>query len=246
MNLRRVLYLALLSLSITLIGGCAEVQSISVLPSPPKPPVVFKAPSFDLSHIRTVAALPLTDPSNKPVEYVESGNPQLGRVAITQYPIEKPGEYIHSSLSAALITAPFKLLERAQIAKLLDEQDLQLSLGETGTAVKVGKMLGADAVMFGEVHEFLYSSTWRKFPNGGFIHLGIPIISFSVRLVDVKTGQILWSCKCSDTGRRFLKDKYSVTIHDILADPFAARAPLGGLEQLTNALAGETVRALTR
>ena len=149
-------------------------------------------------------------------------------------------------LENALVSAPFLLVERSKIKEILDEQDLQIAMSETGTARKVGRLVGADAVLLGAVADFLYTSTYRKYAGGGFISLDIPVVSFSVRLVDVETGRILWTCDYSDTGRRFLREKYTISIGDVLEDPHAVQVPLGSLDRLAGEMAKECVNSLLK
>ncbi len=228
-----------------LLSGCMS-QTISVLPSAPAQPEVHMAPQFKLAQIRSVAVLPFDDPSPREPEYVDSGNPALGRVAVTKFPITNPGQYVQRRLENALVSAPFLLVERDKTQKILDEQDLASAMSGTETARTVGRIVGADAVLLGGVEEFLYISTYRKYLGGGFLSLDIPVVTFSVRLVDVETGRVLWTYSCSDTGTRFLREKYTVSTRDVLADPLAAGAPLGGLDRLAREMMNECVSSLLR
>ncbi len=69
----------------------------------------------------------------------------------------------------------FDIVERERIADLFHEQDLDPSRVDQTTAVNLGKMLGAHAVMMGTVSDY---RTGR--------------VSANVRMVLVETGEIAW------------------------------------------------------
>jgi len=229
-----------------LTGGCASSgdAALVIQPTVPKKPVYQKAPRRFWGRIRSVAVLPLVDAPRRDVKHVASGHPTLGRVEVIQYPIQNTGQYVQNKLMTAFVATSFQTVERSKLAKVLDEQDLRAAFGDVDATRKAGRLVGADAILVGEVHELLYVSAWKKGADGSFVKLDIPTVSFSVRLIDVLTGRTLWSCSCSDTGRRFLTKEYTVTVQAVLADPHAAAFPLGSLDQLTTELADEAVRTL--
>jgi hypothetical protein len=73
------------------------------------------------------------------------------------------------------------ILERSQVEQIYEEQRLQLLRGdERLNTLKVGKLLGAKAIVVGEVNQ--YESKGQGFNT-----------SISLRLVDVETGSIVFS-----------------------------------------------------
>ncbi len=86
---------------------------------------------------------------------------------------EEIQDFVISSLAE---TKRFSLIERAQIAKVFEEQKMGLlGVVDSDNAAQVGKLLGADAVGIGSI------ST----PEGGMI--------LSLRIVDTETGEVLAS-----------------------------------------------------
>jgi len=75
------------------------------------------------------------------------------------------------------------IIERGQIEKLMAEQKLQQSgtINES-SAVEIGEILGADAVIVGEISD--YASWSSVIANGS-------TVSFSMRMIDVKSGKVI-------------------------------------------------------
>jgi TolB-like protein len=69
----------------------------------------------------------------------------------------------------------FNVVERRRVDDLFDEQDLDLGRVEENTAAHLGRMLGAQAVVTGEVRDFRQGR-----------------VSANLRLVTVETGEIAW------------------------------------------------------
>lgn len=61
----------------------------------------------------------------------------------------------------------------------------------------IGNRLDVDAVIFGEVEEFVGVGEKRA--------AVIPVVSISSRMVDARTGRILWMAQCKRTGDDYLK-----------------------------------------
>jgi hypothetical protein len=76
------------------------------------------------------------------------------------------------------------LVERSQMAQVLGEQELALAGVSAGRAAQVGAMLGADGVILGTVSE--YGQSAQKGNT-------IPVVGLACRLIDSKSGKIVWS-----------------------------------------------------
>ena len=82
------------------------------------------------------------------------------------------------------------LIERGRMADLVEEQKLQLSgMIDSQSAVEVGKMIGADAVLIGSVSDYL---AWSA--------LAIPgsTVSFSIRIIEVESGKVVGSASVTE------------------------------------------------
>ncbi|NLW55618.1 MAG: hypothetical protein GX050_03165 [Firmicutes bacterium] len=102
-----------------------------------------------------------------------------------------------------LKTKRFRLIEREQIDKVLEEQDFgQSGRVDAKTAANIGKILGVDFLVMGRVTEFSLKSTevsGLSFKSG--LGLGVKstnaIVAIDARLVDTNTAEII----ASATGR---------------------------------------------
>ena len=95
-----------------------------------------------------------------------------------------------------LKTNRFKVLERKRIDKIFQE----LELGITGIvdetkASKIGKILGADAILTGEIRWTQDGGDYTE-ENGKTIKIGShPVYEAHLRLISVETSSILWTDK---------------------------------------------------
>lgn len=86
-------------------------------------------------------------------------------------------------------TKKFDIIERSDIQKLLNEQALgQTGLIDENTAAKLGRMLGANAVVLGQVSSLSQKPTY--FPTNARFET---LASIDIRIVDVSTGKIIYS-----------------------------------------------------
>jgi len=109
-------------------------------------------------------------------------------------------------INALLETKHFRVFERAKLDLLLQEKNFEQFSGlvDPTTAVKLGRMIGVDAIVTG-------SLTNVAFKKGGWIIIGRVKIRKSyvkavmtIRMIDVQTGEILYSAskegKASKSG----------------------------------------------
>jgi curli biogenesis system outer membrane secretion channel CsgG len=89
----------------------------------------------------------------------------------------------------------YTVLERTEINAVLDEQNLgQQGIVTAQSAAEVGKMLGAEIVIFGSITEFGYkerSTGGRSRRFGVGISSTTAVVATDVRMVDATTGEIL-------------------------------------------------------
>jgi curli biogenesis system outer membrane secretion channel CsgG len=100
------------------------------------------------------------------------------------------GRVVANLLASELSTLDnFKMIERSEIAKLLDEQALQQSgIIDPDEAKKIGKMAGADAIILGDLTDYII---WENISGGG------STISFSIRMIDLQSGQVIMNAAIS-------------------------------------------------
>lgn len=125
------------------------------------------------SKTRLVALLPLVNLTS---------HPNAGRIV---------GDLLTTELYAL---SGFSIMERTEMLEMLkgDEDDLDAVL-DKAVALKVGRKLKVDTVIFGSVSEYRYKRGLDE----------DPVVGINVRMLDVDTGKILWAGSNSGTGGCF-------------------------------------------
>ncbi len=76
-----------------------------------------------------------------------------------------------------------RVIDRNQITKVLEEQALQQSgIIDSETAVQVGKLVGANAVVVGELTDYVH---WESLTGPG------STVSFSIRMIDSESSRVV-------------------------------------------------------
>lgn len=126
--------------------------------------------------------------------FVAPSPPRVEKVALM--PFKAPTELIGTSVSDMFVTellriGRFHLVERSQMANVLNESELALAGLSESKAAEIGTMLGADAVIIGTVDEY---GTSARSGNT------IPVVGISVRMIDCKSGRVLCSADLAKRG----------------------------------------------
>ncbi len=93
----------------------------------------------------------------------------------------------YAGMSLLLRTGQFSLIDRSVIDQLLEEQEFSYSgVVDPGTAVELGRMLGAEAVMTIAVNSITHDSFWDEEPlqRDALIH---------VKIISVETSEVLYT-----------------------------------------------------
>lgn len=122
---------------------------------------------------RWVAVLPLVNLSSYP---------HAGRIV---------GELLTTEMYAL---TRFQIMERTEMLEKLKgaDEDLDQAL-ERAVALKVGRSLGVDTIIYGSVTEFSYKRGLSE----------EPVVGITVRMLDVKEDRILWAGSQAGTGGCF-------------------------------------------
>lgn len=103
------------------------------------------------------------------------------------YAVSPPdaGSAVADQISSLLIGVQgYRLVERTQLRRLLSESDLRMAdIVEKGEYRRVGKLVGADTVVVGQV---------TAYSVGGWGPFALATAAFGARAVDVDTGEVLW------------------------------------------------------
>lgn len=143
---------------------------------------------------------------------------KVKKIAVIPFLCNQPeiGYNISSSLSSNLVASRFRVIERAQLNRILEEQGLSLSgIIEDYSAV-IGKIKGVDALIVGNA---TVSSGWAGTVFGGYINY---VSNCSVRMVDVTSGEVLLATNFTSESASTLKGVTTASeVGDALAKKIA-------------------------
>ncbi|WP_245918318.1 CsgG/HfaB family protein [Leptospira ellinghausenii] len=137
--------------------------------------------SVSLTNCRTMDAA---------IQYPETGKSNLGitKVAVLIFDIEeaKWGDEFTDAVSLQIAKSlPFKVIEREQLSKVVNEQSFsKTGIIDTQTAVRIGKVLGVDALVFGR------GSALKKFDDKGKLIPNL-VDTVSLKIVHIESGQVI-------------------------------------------------------
>jgi curli biogenesis system outer membrane secretion channel CsgG len=160
-------------------GGLVLALAISTLCGCQRPVEVQFSPELQHKSNMTVAVLPF-EQSEPPPSHAET-------LWVAMF-AKDTGAMLSDTFTTELMRVPgFRVVERSQLKRILAEQDLSLSeLLAKKSAQDIGRLLGVDAVVMGTVGDVFTGTTF--IPGTGGCHF-----SYSVRVVDTKTGIVLIS-----------------------------------------------------
>ncbi|GBF42145.1 hypothetical protein LPTSP2_14320 [Leptospira ellinghausenii] len=124
------------------------------------------------------------------IQYPETGKSNLGitKVAVLIFDIEeaKWGDEFTDAVSLQIAKSlPFKVIEREQLSKVVNEQSFsKTGIIDTQTAVRIGKVLGVDALVFGR------GSALKKFDDKGKLIPNL-VDTVSLKIVHIESGQVI-------------------------------------------------------
>lgn len=117
--------------------------------------------------------------------------------SVAVMPFQAPTELIGRSTSDLFVTellrsGRYELVERSQLAQVLNEAEVALSGISDSRAVELGNMIGADGVIIGTVDEY---------GTVAFKGKSKAVVGLSVRLIDCVSGRVMWSASYSATAK---------------------------------------------
>jgi hypothetical protein len=161
----------------------------------------------DVARIRTVAIPPLVDAPGAEAGY--------------------SGKAVAGVLCQELMAVPgIRVVERERLSTVISEQHLGHSdLADPKTAVRLGKLIGADAVMTGSVTQ--YDSSSVPIFLGLFTHYAdVYNVGVAIRIIVVETGEACFSGRCSHSGKSY-EEAAGKCVRMLVAPLAQCRARLG-------------------
>jgi curli biogenesis system outer membrane secretion channel CsgG len=168
------------------IQGCAAYNQFNVDANKSKkfPP----SKEFKIGVLRFVAPAPGTG------YYTNFGG--QGTVATPENAGEAAADAVASELMNVSNVA---LIERSQLEKILNEHQLSISgIIKNPDFIMLGKILPVDALVIGSVTNF---NQWHDVMNWG------ATVTYSARLIDIHSGEVLFTINCSAAVHNGIADK---------------------------------------
>lgn len=116
------------------------------------------------------------------------------------------GSRVAGMVTTLMLDLDVHMVERAKLDEVLKEQVIQLTHADDANVLKVGKLVGAQAIIVGEVQQ------WEQQEQVNSVSLGL-------RVIDVETGILLFSGEghLTDTTTGDPEGSARVIVHRILA-----------------------------
>ena len=209
----------LLSFAIPFLSaGCSMTMVYS--PAPAVPPRITAGHNLQINKISKIAVLNLKDSGKSEQRYMPVPPWPENTLALA-YPYLNDGEHIAKRIESALVKSfKFTVVERAQIDELLKEQKFQYpGAVDADTAVKVGKLIGVDAVFFGEVDVCRLFKLYEFNAFGG-VGIDVPDLAFTLKLADVATSEIQYVFQTNVKGNNLLRAPLTVEQSKVKKDVY--------------------------
>ena len=92
------------------------------------------------------------------------------------------GSRVAGMITTLLLDLDINVVERGKLDEVLKEQVIQLTHADDANTLKVGKLVGAQAIIVGGIQQ------WERQEQGRTTN-----VSLSLRIIDVETGQLLFN-----------------------------------------------------
>lgn len=143
--------------------------------------------------------------SGGPNVYVRPGSPFPGYKKFAVFPffnhtlVEEAGDVVTGAIIAELVrTGRFQMEFPGNVKSFLVEERIIVRTGvDLETIRAMGKILGVDAIVLGQIDEYVRS-------EGGSSDI-VPVVSMGARIIDARSGKILFMAQHRRTGDDFVK-----------------------------------------
>lgn len=136
---------------------------------------------------------------------------KIKRIAVvdfsSQSAFRNSGDVVADEFVFQLLKADFEVIERNKVSLILKEKGIaQLNESDPDTIRSIGKVLGVDAIITGSVSKYLEDKKDTLYITNSQGNITSQIfltraeVDVSSRMIDVFTGEIVWSAKNSYEG----------------------------------------------
>ncbi|MEJ2199615.1 MAG: CsgG/HfaB family protein [Desulfuromonadaceae bacterium] len=160
------------------------------------------------------------------------------------YPYADDGKIVAERIAKTLMkTFKFRVIERDRLEGVLKEQAIQISgLTDPEDAVEIGKIIGADAVIYGKVNTCKYGIHY--YCQGQQLTQPMGIVNISLKVVSVQTGEIVMLADGELTSYHLLKGPVTMQYTNVLNNPYYYTAQIPGLDAVINQLVNNLIMPL--
>lgn len=203
-------------------ASCASKITMELKPDPLNKAENNLSPHFGSLNIKKIAVLDFQSSSqDRREKFVPP--PQFNLPAYDRYVYlsENDGAFVSDLVERKLISNfKYKLLDRRQLAETLKEQKLQLSgLIEESETVKIGQLLGCDAILTGKVTNAYALLEIKTGSDGSFMGTYLAFGGIEMRLIHIETGQIVWQYLVNRNTLNYLDKTIKVSNLQFVKDP---------------------------
>ena len=193
---------------------------LNIYPETLTPPEITTRIEANSKAIKTVAVLSFT-PSPK---YGKDETWKNASVFVNLLDNDK----ISCDLTEKEILKYINVVDRQTIDKILQEQNLQHATSfDNSTAVQLGKLLGCDVVLTGNIN-YAYANLRYIEKSSGWVSQYLGYYSIDMRLLDVTTGKILWVCSISRNTQNYLAKPIACNNKEVLKNQDLYNSDLHG------------------
>ena len=162
--------------------------------------------------------------STPKVTFIQRAAGNINRVSVLDFSdapgaeAANSGQVVAGSIVSELMKiSDITVLERKKLATVLKEQALSMTgLIDDSTAVKIGKMLGVNGIVFGSVSQYGTSSI-PIFLGLFTYYQDVYNVAANLRIVNVETGEIVLSGECSAKSSTSYQDAASKVAHAVIS-----------------------------
>jgi|GEM_PF-1556824 len=217
-----------------LIAGCASTPAeptvaLLLTPQPVSDAQCRARPDYQQYGIKKIAVLKFGDAEiGETTQFVPAKRFGLRPYDNQIYLKDSGSEASVSAERHLLESYQYQVVDRRNLESVLEEQKRSVSgIIDSASAREVGQLSGADAVMSGDVRD-AHAEFTKNIQGDSFIGSYIAHVTLDIRLVDVRSGDILLACTARRNSLNYLDKPMRVSNLDIIRDLHLLVGPLHG------------------
>lgn len=227
------------------LSGCAPQLKIVVSPAEKNTPDVSVNSSV-ISKIHTIAVFRFEN-SKKIKSNLILPTTVYPEIYNISYPYGDDGIILSDRIAQRLLkTFRFKIIDRNNIDKILNEHSLSLSgTVDDKHVIKLGKMIGADAVLVGKVNNCLNIKQWIA-EDGRYMTWDVAQVDVSFQIIHVETGEIAVISNHNLNSLKLMKEPVEFDFDRVADDPLKYLSLIPDAETVINVNVDDSIKAILK